>query len=359
MSFTRRNFLQSGVAAVGAAAIGGTEAACSTISSPVKRVSGKFLNAYYFRAHMYTMVPRQVREDLAFMADLGTDAVTIALLEQDLFAAVENVQIIASEAEKLGMELHVVPSRWGGLLAGAPKVPSIFTAGNPQTWVIKENGKHKGSKWTGSISSFHHPETVAFFEETLSKTLTDLPVKGIVWDEPKLYTTVDHSEAAMKALNGSTKLEDHQAAFSNFFSHLNGFIKKNHPEVMTSLFVYANLPDEVVKTVAKVRDLDYLGCDGRPWRNEDGGDQEQANKVLLGAGERFLSAARNNGMGAFWLVENHNMSAENNSLMDQRLPEIIDKMPEQLVYYYYPRNVDKPDENMKIISKHIKKYKAG
>jgi len=218
---------------------------------------------------------------------------------------------------------------------------------------------NKVSKWTGSISSFHHPETVEFFEEMLTKTLEKLPVKGIVWDEPKLFTTVDYSEAAMRALNGSTRLEDHQVAFSGFFSYLNSFIKKNHPDVMTSLFVYANLPDEVVNTVAKIENLDYLGCDGRPWKNEDGGDQEQANKVLLGAGGRFLDAARKNNMGAFWLIENHNMNAENNGLMDRRLPEIIANMPEQLVYYYYPRNVDKPSENMEIIAKHIKKYKEG
>lgn len=359
MAFTRRKFLQSGVAATAAAVVGSATGACATGFAPVSRIPGKFLSAYYFRAHMYTMVPRHVREDLEFMADLGTDAVTIALLEQDLFAAVENVQIIANEADKLGMELHVVPSRWGGLLAGAPKVPSIFTAGNPQTWVMKENGKHKGSKWTGSISSFHHPDTVSFFENTLTTTLKELPVKGIVWDEPKLFTTVDYSEAAMRALGGSTDLRDHQAAFSQFFTHLNALIKKTNPEVTTSLFVYANLPDEVVDVVAGIQDLDYLGCDGRPWRNEDGGDQEQANKVLLGAGERFLKAARGSGKGAFWLIENHNMNAENNELMDRRLPEILEKKPEHLVYYYYPRNVDRPDENMSIIAKHIRKYKEN
>jgi hypothetical protein len=359
MSFSRRKFLQSSIAATASAAIGGTGSACASSVAPVQRTKGKFLNAYYFRAHMYTIVPRQVREDLTFMADLGTDAVTIALLEQDLFAAVENVEIIANEAEKLGMELHVVPSRWGGLLAGAPKVPSIFTAGNPQTWVIKENGKHKGSRWTGSISSFHHPETLAFFEKTLTETLTKLPVKGIIWDEPKLYTTVDYSDAAMEALDGSKDLKDHQLAFSQFFSNLNRFIKEKDKEVTTSLFVYANLSDDVIDSVVKIEDLDYLGCDGRPWRNEDGGEQEQANKVLLGSGERFLGAARDNGKGAFWLIENHNMSAENNAIMDKRLPEVIEKMPEHLVYYYYPRNVDKPDENMAIISKHIKKYKAN
>lgn len=80
---------------------------------------------------------------------------------------------------------------------------------------------------------------------------------------------------------------------------------------------------------------------------------------MLGAGERFLTAAREAGKGAFWLIENHNMSAASNAAMDKRLPEVIAQQPEQLAYYYYPRNVDRPEDNMTIIARHIKKYKAG
>ena len=52
------------------------------------------LNAYYLRHHMYTLVPRHVREDMAWLADQGTDAVSIAVLEQDLFASRYNIEII-------------------------------------------------------------------------------------------------------------------------------------------------------------------------------------------------------------------------------------------------------------------------
>lgn len=307
---------------------------------------------------MYTMVPKQVRQDLQFMADLGTDAVSIAILEQDLFAAIENVDIIAAEADKLGMELHVVPSRWGGILAGAPKVPSIFTVRHPHTWILRKDQSFVPSKWSGAMSSIHYPETLQFFKESIDQCLKLWPVKGIIWDEPKLYNEVDHSPLAMENLSNSEDIADHRAAFSDFFGYCNAHIKAVAPSVKTSLFVYANLADEVVSSAAKISNLDYFGCDGRPWRNEDGGQIEQENKVLLGPGKRFLNAARENGKGAFWLIENHNMTSENNKLMDLRLPEVVAAMPEQLVYYFYPRNVDKPDDNMSIIAKHIKKYKG-
>lgn len=353
----RREFIgKAGIAA--AAAVASPSVLSGQIAAPVTRQTGRLLNAYYFRAHMYTMVPRQVREDFQYMADLGTDAVSIAVLEQDLFAAVENVNIIANEAERLGMSLFIVPSRWGGLLAGAPKVPSLFSTQNPHTWVLDAQGVPVKSRWTGVISSIHYDETIDFFKSSLDFCLSLWPVKGVIWDEPKLYTTIDYSAEAKQKLQGSTSLSAHQDAFSNFFSDLNAHIKAKAPEVKTTLFVYANLDDDVIASASQISDLDYFGCDGRPWRNEDGGEQEQANKVLLGAGERFLKAARAQQKGAFWLIENHNMSAENNALMDARLAEIVAYAPEQLAYYYYPRNVDRPDDNMAIIARHLRKYKA-
>ena len=84
----RRHFLQT------AAALPAVRARAASGYRPL-------VNAYYFRAHMYTMVPRHVREDLRWMADNG-NALTLAVLEQDLFAAVENIRIVCEEAAKLG-----------------------------------------------------------------------------------------------------------------------------------------------------------------------------------------------------------------------------------------------------------------
>jgi hypothetical protein len=47
---------------------------------------------------------------MAWMADHGTDAVTIGVLEQDLFAGVENMQLIRDEARRAGLAFYVTPS---------------------------------------------------------------------------------------------------------------------------------------------------------------------------------------------------------------------------------------------------------
>ena len=81
-NMNRRNFIQSTLAATTViSALWPYKSAMAV--HQIKRKSNKFLSAYYFRAHMYTMVPHQVREDMKWMADHGTDAVDVAVLEQE------------------------------------------------------------------------------------------------------------------------------------------------------------------------------------------------------------------------------------------------------------------------------------
>jgi len=350
---SRRSFVRKAALASVAAGV-----APKLVSAhPSTKNTDKRLSAYYFRAHMYTLVPNQVREDLKWMADIGTHSVCVAILEQDLRAAVENVQIISEEAERLGMELFVVPSRWGGLLAGAPKVPSVFTVQHPDGWLRKKDGSFYKDRNVGVHSSVHDPETVEFFKKSLDKIFGLWKVRGIIWDEPKIYDKKDYSAFARKNISNLDEVAPHNAAFSNFFSVLNKHIKSNYPEAITNLFAYANMPQHIIDSLMTIADLDYLGCDGRPWSPADVGDVEQIGKVLLGPGQKFQKAAEKSGMKSLFLIENHNMSAENNALMDKRLPEVLALNPDHLIYYYYPRNLDKPEENMAIIKKHVKNYR--
>jgi hypothetical protein len=98
------------------------------------------------------------------VAGIGINVVCVAILEQDLFAAVGNVSLIANEAAKAGMKVFAIASRWGGLVAGSPKVPSLFSVTHPETWILKKDGTpHFWPSNSGVISSVHHPATQEFF----------------------------------------------------------------------------------------------------------------------------------------------------------------------------------------------------
>lgn len=318
----------------------------------------KILNAYYLRAHMYTLVPRHIREDLKWMADKGTNAVSLGIIEQDLFAAVENVDIICNEAAKLNMDVYAVPSRWGGMVAGAPKVPSLFSVQNPQTWVLEEDGTPVKSEVSGVVSSVHYPETDEFFRSSADKMFALWDIRGIIWDEPKSFRK-DYSPNAIAALGKDAPLVKHYQAVADFYSRINAYLKQKFPEKYLALFAYAHWSDEKIQIASSIEHLDFFGCDGRPWHSEDGGKLESKGKVLLGeqGGERFLTAAKERGRKSLWLIENHNMASEDIPLLKKRLPEIVSKDVDHLIYYYYPRNLDKPEEIMSVIGHYLKNFR--
>ena len=71
-------------------------AAAATLPAALAQTPARSVNrgraeiaAYYLNVHMYTCVPRHVRNDMQWMADKGTNYVCPGILEQDLFAARE------------------------------------------------------------------------------------------------------------------------------------------------------------------------------------------------------------------------------------------------------------------------------
>ncbi|MCG6188290.1 hypothetical protein [Maribellus maritimus] len=328
----------------------------SGFSSRTGRSSEKKLNAYYFRAHMYTLVPRHVREDLKWMADVGTNIVSVAVLEQDFFAAVENIEIICNEASKLGMDVWAVPSRWGGLVAGAPKVPSLFTTLNQDTWKKNRDGSYASSSVSGRISSIFHPATAEFMQESGKKLFKTWDFKGLIWDEPKSLTR-DYHELAVKKLGVNASLEQYIDENVEFYSNINKHIKADFPNKQIAMFIYANKDNMTVNKCATISDMDAYGCDGRPWSPEDGGKQESEGKVLLGGvGQRFIDAARENNKKSLWLIENHNMADADIPILEKRMREVVQSNADHLIYYYYPRNLSQPDKIMDIIKQNLMRY---
>lgn len=314
------------------------------------------LIAQYFRQHMYTMVPRQLREDFKWMADNGTSGISVALLEQDLTAARANLDIYFAEAERAGLGIYALPSRWGGVIAGSPKVPSLFAATHPHTWILGRDGRPLFSAAWGPMCSVHHHEFRDFFRDMLQGFLKTWPFAGLVWDEPKTLRTEDCSPSARKHLGNAAPVDRHTDAVASFFDEMGQHAKSVRPGVNVCLFMYADIAGYPSKRFAQIKSLDCFGCDGRPWSRTDNAPDhaDERTKTLLDDAPAFLKLARDNGKKGFVLVENHNMSAECLPVMDRRLPDVMALKPDLLLYYYYPRNIPNPDEAMAIIARHLK-----
>lgn len=314
--------------------------------------------AYYFRAHTYTLVPHQVREDMKWMADHGTDNVALGVLEQDLFAAQENIALIGEEAKKAGMQLYAVPSRWGSLVAGSPKVPSIFCALHPDALAMNEDGTPCLGAF-GPLASVHHPATMEFFCQSLEEMLSLFPIKGIIWDEVKNLHARDYSPAALKALEGKDPGAPETTADSSacFFDRLGREALSIDPSLHLNLFLYGHLKGYAAERMARIEHLHDYGCDGRPFRLEDGGSSDsisgEARKSLCDQGPYFIDLARRAGKNALLLIENHGMNRVDDALMDKRLADVLALEPDHLLYYYFPRSLEDPYGNMAVLGRHL------
>jgi len=363
----RREFIKNSVGSAIAAGSGNLLAAVQTNrQTSGGSASETKLAAYYIGANVYTCVPRHVRDDMEWMADKGTRYVCISILEQDLFASYENQALIVAEAERAGMHVLAVPSRWGGLTAGAPKVPSLFSVLNPQTWIVNERGSTRlMTKATGAISSVHSPETFQFFCDSLSEMFRQhAKLAGFIIDEPKCFI-VDRSKLALASLGAEAPVTAHYAAARDFFSRICAFAKQKWPDKLTLMFQQAHLDADELAAGAGVQHLDYYGADGRPWTLEDdakmsglGVEESGRGKVLLsGKGEAFIKTARSAlGRKSFFLVENHNLKASMIEPLERNYSRVLALRPDLFIYYYYPRNVESADRVMDIIGRNLKAF---
>ena len=119
------------------------------------------------------------------------------------------------------------------------------------------------------------------------------------------------------------------------------------------------------RLASAVPDLDYFGCDGRLWSAEADlaaahrqGRTERHPKVLVGRGEFFLSLACEHGKKGLLLVENLSMPASMIPVMDAGLEQVLVLKPDQLLYYYYGRDIEDADRNMAVIARHLHKFRA-
>lgn len=292
------------------------------------------LNAYYFRAHMYTLVPRQVREDMAWMADIGTDIVSLAILEQDLTAVPRNLDCICREAERAGMQVYAVPSRWGGLTAGAPKVPSQFAASHPETWLIEPDGRPHVNPFSGPACDVTRADVQEFFRDRISALLGHWPIRGLIWDEPK------------------TLEAQGPQVLAQFYDAMGAHARSVRSDVRLAMFLHSYQGPELAEPCAGIANLDIFGCDGRPWGPTEAPLVDNDAKVLLGGhGARFLSQARAHGKDGMLLVENHDLPAKAAPVLEANLPRVLELNPDHLIYYYYPRNLEDPELIMNIMAK--------
>src|SRR5690606_23440339 len=116
--------------------------------------NNKYLSAYYFYGQDLCIVPRHVREDVAWMAQHGVDGVFVGMHDADLLGG--NTAAVCDIIREAGLDVWLIPSRVGGLVAGWGRQPSHLSVNHPQ-WL--------GCNADGSARSFYGPQVSVFHPE--------------------------------------------------------------------------------------------------------------------------------------------------------------------------------------------------
>jgi len=313
-----------------------------------------YKNAYYIHQYSYNHPPARLGADMKWMAENGFDALSVVVNEIDLIKNQSGIDHVFNSAKEYGLKIHIVPSRWGGIVAGTPGIQSSFCMENPEDVVYSKDGAPLRHFLWGTMASIHSPKTYAFFCDTLKSVLTRWEFDGIIWDEPKCFNTIDYNPLAMKKRPEDAGLEWDRQQFAGFFDRLGAFVKENFPKVRLSMFVYGDVEDDIFDCCCRIKNLDDIGIDGNPFLPERATDKRR--KTLIGNAARFGQKAHAAGKNSLALAENFGLTKEEDKMMDKCLPEILGYGIDHMLAYYYGRNNEDPDENMRIIARHFKNY---
>ncbi|MFW6456767.1 MAG: hypothetical protein ACOC0A_00585 [Planctomycetota bacterium] len=317
----------------------------------------RYLSTYYFHGQDLCIVPRHVREDVEWMADHHVDGVFVGVHDADLRGS--NIGMICDTVREAGLDVWLIPSRLGGLVAGWGRQPSYLAVDHPGWLGRKPDGSPRRSH--GPQVSVFHPDVPEAMAETVAEMLDAFPATGIVWDELKTLGGEDHSEAAIDALGHPANTEDMIEGTVECFSSVNRHLKKWRDKLRIACFVYGNTPQHAVERCASIDLLDEFGCDGKCFRpGESGAGEGTTDKVLLGGNDaRFAGAARENGCLPFTLLETQLLDEDAMELTMSYLPEFLTRKTGHLVYYYYPYGLADPERFMPAIGKALANWRLG
>lgn len=190
------------------------------------------LNCYYYAPHNHTLLTKHLRADFQHMREIGVDVISLCVQEEQLhnwhWRRLRNVVEIAHE---MGLQVHAVPNRWCGLVAGWLDGFSAWTVEHPET--------ADASTTRVGVSDPLHPAVRGHFKDMLRSLLRDYPFDGIVWDEPR----------------------SSNPTLVPFLDQMTAFAKELRPDLTVSLFADSSRL-ETAPHYPQTKHIDYLGSDG-------------------------------------------------------------------------------------------------
>lgn len=308
------------------------------------------ISAYCLDYNTWTCIPHHVKEDFAEMADMGIDTVCLSFSENDMEYARRTFEILIDLAHEAGLKVFLIPSRIGGRFAGAPLMPSLWLARNPQYQI-------PDTCWLPA-ACLESEDVRDWFRNFMKTLITDYPIDGIVWDEPKEPTHISHHPATIARFGANPTQEDMALGFYEFMDDLTTYCHELNPSLIQTMFCQKTEPEFFTKLVSKLPHIDYFGYDGNLCRQRVFKEEIKETKYRIeSAWNRTVEECAAAGKKTFALVETMHMPREEHDNFEKAFQNYLDTFhPDHLSIYYYAHNADDPESLQAIIKKAMKQH---
>jgi hypothetical protein len=308
------------------------------------------ITAYCLAYQNWTVVPHQIEESFADMAEMGFDAVCLSFSESEMSYARRAFELQVDLAHRAGLQALVVPSRLGGRFAGAPLMPSMWLATHPEARASDIEG------WP--VACLENQAFVDWIHGFMETLLTDYDLDGIIWDEPKAIGAVTHHPDTVAKYGPDPTEEQMMDSMVEFIQDLTTHCLSIKDDLSITLFVQKWNQEYFTRRAAHIDGLEFFGYDGNLARQSRFHEEPTWAKYRIeSAWERTLAEAEAAEVGTFALVENMLMPAEAVPEFEVNFEAYLQgPLPDHLGIYYYAHNNEDPEAVQSVVRRLMKKH---
>lgn len=292
----------------------------------------------YFLAHgHWTVIPHQLEENFRDMRDSGFTAVAISFSESEMRYSRRAFELQVELAHRQGLKVFVIPSRLGGRFAGAPLMPGLWIAQHREAQVPGHAG--------APVACLEHPPFRAWFKDFMSTLLTDYPLDGVIWDEPKYERLVSSHPDTRVRFGAHPTPEQMEDGFVDFLQDMTTHCLTLRPELAMTIFNTRNSSARFTAATCAVPGIGFAGYDGNLSRQSFFHEEPAWLKYRLeSVWDRTLQECATAGKKSFALVENMLIPSAAIPEYEQNLDHYLATIrPDHLALYYYAHNNEDPE----------------
>lgn len=310
------------------------------------------VTAYCLAYGHWTVIPHQLEESYRDMVDCGFNAVAFSFCESEMRYSRRAFEIQVNLAKKCGLKVFVIPSRLGNRFAGAPLISSPWLIKNPEAQIPDYLG------WTGPMACIENKLFQDWIKDFMSILLTDYPLDGIIWDEPKDESLVSHHPDTIAKYGENPTQADMEHSFVEFLSDLTAHCLTINPQLIITLFNQRYSSDRFTQASTSIPGIKYAGYDGNLSRQSFFHEEPEWHKYRVEeVWERTQAECRAAGKGTFALIENMLMPKEAINEYRENLDNYLaNYKPDHLSLYYYAHNNEDPETVHGITKEMMKKH---